>query len=223
MASLIQRLLKKARSVLRLDSLFGKKGVSMRQATSQDQSTIILAKLGLPEPVTLARLVKETSGELGQGPNRVVAEIMRLQAEGRLRVAEPAPYKTLPGYLFSPYSFWFWEVVVATLSSMGSVLFSSGALFYVRVILGGLLVLFLPGYLLVSVIYPKNETLDGLTRAVSSFVLSLAVVTLVGFALNYTPFGISLSAVVVSLGTLTMVLALVSIVTKFLHYRSQRF
>jgi uncharacterized membrane protein len=146
---------------------------------------------------------------------------MRLQAEGRLLVTESSPYKTLPRYLFSPYSFWFWEVIVATLSSMGSVLLLSGPLFYVRIVLGGLMVLFLPGYLLVSVIYPKNTTLDGLTRLVSSFVLSLAVVTLVGFVLNYTPFGISLGAVVVSLGTLTLLLALVSTVTKFFHYRSQ--
>ncbi len=209
------------RSVLRLDSLAGNKGDAMSHLTSQDQARIILAKMSQREPITLGRLVKETSGALGQGPDRVVAEIMRLQAEGRLRVTESSPYKTLPRYLFSPYSFWFWEVVVATLSSMGSVLLLSGPLFYVRIVLGGLMVLFLPGYLLVSVIYPKNTTLDGLTRLVSSFVLSLAVVTLVGFVLNYTPFGISLGAVVLSLGTLTLLFALVSTVTKFFHYRSQ--
>ena len=68
-----------------------------------------------------------------------------------------------------------------------------------RVALGLPFVLFFPGYTLVSALYPRRDDLDGINRLALSLGLSLAVVPLVGLILNYTPWGIRLAPIVVSL------------------------
>ncbi len=205
-------------TALRDDSAMtkGKRAIVQPQP---DLGTIILGKLKGDEPITLRRLVSRVSSDSAQSADRVVAEIVRLQGEGRLSVTEPKPYRTLPGYLFSPYSIWFWEVVLGALSSLGVVLISSGPFLYVRIVLGGLLVLFLPGYSIVNAIYPKKTEIDSLTTVALSFVMSVATVALIGFVLNYTPFGISLGAVAVCIGVMTLALTFLAAVRKYASYK----
>jgi uncharacterized membrane protein len=78
----------------------------------------------------------------------------------------------------------------------------------VRILLGLPLVLFLPGYALIALLFPRKGDLDGIERVALSFGLSIAVVPLTGLALNYTPFGIRLSPVLFSLSVLTVALAI---------------
>ena len=54
------------------------------------------------------------------------------------------------------------------------------------------MVLFIPGYVLISALFPKKNDLDATERVALSFGLSIAVVPLIGLGLNYTPFGIRL-------------------------------
>ncbi|KXB03940.1 hypothetical protein AKJ47_01380 [candidate division MSBL1 archaeon SCGC-AAA261G05] len=68
-----------------------------------------------------------------------------------------------------------------------------------RVILGVPFVLFLPGYFLVSALFPGRDDLEGIERLALSLGLSLALVPLIGLMLNYTPFGIRLWPVTLSL------------------------
>lgn len=69
----------------------------------------------------------------------------------------------------------------------------------IRIILGIPFVLFLPGYSLVSALFPGKKDLEGLERLALSLGLSLALVPLIGLILNYTPFGIRLYPVSLSL------------------------
>lgn len=78
----------------------------------------------------------------------------------------------------------------------------------IRIILGLPLVLFLPGYSLIAILFPRKNDLDGIERIALSFGLSIAVVPLLGLALNYTPFGIRLSPVLIVLSVFTIALAL---------------
>jgi uncharacterized membrane protein len=75
---------------------------------------------------------------------------------------------------------------------------------WVRVPVGLIMVLFLPGYALIAALFPRDDDLDGIERAALSFGLSIAVVPLIGLGLNYTPWGIRLAPVVVSLSVFTI-------------------
>jgi len=79
---------------------------------------------------------------------------------------------------------------------------------FLRILFGIPLVLFIPGYTLIAALFPAAKDLDGIERVALSFGLSLAIVPLVGLALNYTPWGIRLDPVVTCLCLLTIGLCL---------------
>jgi len=93
----------------------------------------------------------------------------------------------------------------------------------VRIILGLLLVLFLPGYSLIAALFPGKDDLDGIERIALSFGLSIAVVPLMGLALNYTPFGIRLAPILVVLSVFTVLLAVVAGVRRLGLPEGERF
>jgi len=69
-------------------------------------------------------------------------------------------------------------------------------------------VLFLPGYSLIAALFPRKDDLDAIERIALSFGLSIAITPLLGLALNYTPFGIRLSPVLIVLSIFTISLAI---------------
>ena len=93
----------------------------------------------------------------------------------------------------------------------------------VRIILGLLLVLFLPGYSLIAALFPGKGDLDGIERIALSFALSIAVVPLLGLALNYTPFGIRLVPILIVLSIFTVLLDVVAYVRRRGLPESDRF
>jgi uncharacterized membrane protein len=70
---------------------------------------------------------------------------------------------------------------------------------FLRVLFALPLILFIPGYLLIAALFPARDDLDWIERIALSFGLSIAIVPLIGLALNYTPFGIRLDPIVISL------------------------
>lgn len=108
-----------------------------------------------------------------------------------------------------------WEKLPGDL--LACVIFAIATLFFtllpplsdlpVRIPLGLLMVLFVPGYNLIAALFPRRDDLDGIERVALSFGLSIAVVPLMGLGLNYTPWGIRLTPVVVSISLFTIVMA----------------
>ncbi len=78
-----------------------------------------------------------------------------------------------------------------------------------RQILGLVFVLFLPGYAATAALFPENDQIDGIERIALSFGLSIAIVPLVGLALNYTPWGIRLDPILASVSGFIVIASLV--------------
>src|SRR3972149_7515071 len=68
-----------------------------------------------------------------------------------------------------------------------------------RIFLGLPFVLFFPGYTLIAALFPRKNDLDAIERIALSFGLSIAVVPLIGLVLNFTPWGIRLVPIIISL------------------------
>ena len=92
-----------------------------------------------------------------------------------------------------------------------------------RFILGLPLVLFLPGYSLIATLFPRKDDLDAIERVALSFGLSIAITPLLGLALNYTPFGIRLSPILIVLSVFTISLALGAYVRRSMIPEEDRF
>jgi len=93
----------------------------------------------------------------------------------------------------------------------------------VRIIFGLLLVLFLPGYALIAALFIRKDDLDGIERIALSFGLSIAISPLLGLALNYTPFGIRLTPILIVLSVFTIALAIGAYVRRSRIREADRF
>lgn len=92
-----------------------------------------------------------------------------------------------------------------------------------RVVVGFILVLFLPGYVLVSTLFPRNGELDAIERIALSFGLSICVVVFVGLSLNYTPWGIRLGSILLTLSAFILVFTAVTAIRRIYIPESERF
>ena len=94
---------------------------------------------------------------------------------------------------------------------------------FLRILFGVAMVLFIPGYALIAALFPARDDLDGIERVALSFGLSIAVAPLIGLALNYTPWGIRLDPILVSLSLFTLAMAAVAWYRRLLLPAEERF
>ena len=137
--------------------------------------------------------------------------VWRLAERGQVDVEDvPPQVRSLREYLgLWERNVWFYASVTASLMTVLAIytLPSELPLVVVRWVLGSVFVLFLPGYVTVEALFPKGRDLDGVERFALSVGLSLALVPLVGLFLNYAPWGIRLTPIVISLTIITLGLA----------------
>lgn len=84
----------------------------------------------------------------------------------------------------------------------------------VRTLLGLPFLLFIPGYVLIFTLFPAKKTdrgIDVIERIALSFGLSIAIVPLIGLGLNYTPWGIRLEPILLSLFFFILIIGLAGI------------
>lgn len=94
---------------------------------------------------------------------------------------------------------------------------------FLRILFGVAMVLFIPGYALIAALFPARGDLDGIERVALSFGLSIAVVPLIGLALNYTPWGIRLDPILASLTLFTLAMTAVAWYRRLLFPAGDRF
>lgn len=80
----------------------------------------------------------------------------------------------------------------------------------IRSALGIVMVLFVPGYALIAALFPGKRDLGRVERAALSVGLSIAVSSLIGLGLNYTPWGIRIDPLAVCLSLFTIIGVLVA-------------
>ncbi len=78
---------------------------------------------------------------------------------------------------------------------------------FIRTALSLLMMLFLPGYALIAVLFPEKTGLEWLERIALSIGLSVAVVPLIGLGLNFTSWGIKEIPLLTSLSVFTLLLS----------------
>jgi len=191
-----------------------------------DQYIIHLLKTEKPESVEqLAKRVKE---KYTLSKQEIIKLIVELENEGKvhLRKGDTTIPSSFAKYVFSTRPSWYWITVTlaaATSVSVFAIPENVYPLVYVRYVLGAIFVLWLPGYTFIKALFPSkvpiktsSENLDTIERVALSAGMSLALVPILGLILNYTPWGIRLTPITISLLTLTLVFATVAVVREYL-------
>jgi uncharacterized membrane protein len=84
----------------------------------------------------------------------------------------------------------------------------------IRIILGIPFILFIPGYLLILILFPltkRKTSIDTIERLALSFSLSLAIISLIGLGLNYTEWGLELVPIIISLILFNFVIGIIAL------------
>jgi hypothetical protein len=175
-------------------------------------------------PKTVKQLVEIIHQEQQLTQQEIMEHILNLQNQGKLVFKEDmTPPLTLKTFLLSFNSYWYWGTIILALATTVTVFTlpeNAYPLNYMRYLLGSIFILILPGYSLVKALFPTKE-LDALERIALSIGVSIALVPMVGFILNYTPWGIRLTPITISLLTLTLTLATVGFLREYETFRNK--
>jgi archaellum biogenesis protein FlaJ (TadC family) len=144
--------------------------------------------------------------------------------EGKILLTESSKptSKTSKEYLLSSSAYWFWTTITVAFATSAIVFFVPGdanSMAYVRIALGVVFIFWLPGYAFIKALFPvrapvttSSEELDTIVRIALSVGMSMALVPIVGLVLNYTPFGVTLTPITLSLLALTVAFAVAGII-----------
>jgi uncharacterized membrane protein len=189
----------------------------MMSRESEIQRGLLILALGKNRSVS--EVIGQLSSETGRPEDEVTKELVRLIEEKRLLLTEKRPYRSMLEYIFSPYSFWFLGALGATFLSVVLVEATSGVLILLRYFFGSALILFLPGFSLVELLFGTSPELDKLESMALSIGLSLGLTALAGLVLSYTPLGLSFVPNLSSLAALTVALLFLAEARKHGRYK----
>ena len=161
------------------------------------------------QPETVQQLVQIVQKEFSIPREEAMKQITNLNNNGKLAFKELSFPPTHKDYLFSTKATWYWITVALALVTTITVFTIPEDAFpivYARYLLGSIFILFLPGFSLIKALFPEKE-FDNIERTALSVGMSLAIVPLTSFLLNYTPWGITEITVTFSLLVLTITFA----------------
>jgi cation transport ATPase len=179
----------------------------------------------------LTEIVKDTSGFEEE---EILESVLKMQAEGILKFEYEAlrSPSSAPTLKIGRILFWYWMIIAIVMLAAVSIFTIPEDFYpwiYARNILGVIFVLFLPGYTFIKALFPVNmpiktsaENLMALERFALSIIMSIALVAIVGLLLNYSPWGIRLNAMVLSLLAVTLIFATAALVREIQVSKSSR-
>jgi len=180
----------------------------------------ILELVKKENPENVEQLLKLTKDKLSLKEGEALKHIMQLISDEKIKLKQqfrPAP-QSLNAYIRSSEAYWFWTTIslaMATAITVFTIPEDAYPIVYIRYVLGSIFVLWLPGYTLIKALFPSKKELDTIERIALSIGLSLAIVPIVGLLLNYTPWGIRLTPITISLLALTIILATAALLREF--------
>jgi uncharacterized membrane protein len=181
-------------------------------AVGESLDNVILKVLETKQPKNVKELVQFVQDQVSASLDDITKEVKNLQQKGLIVLEEPTVLKNrFSDSLSSRKDIWFWVTISLTLLAFISIVFfpeSGTPLSYLRYGFGFILAAFLPGYCLTETLFPRKSAMDEIERFTFSIGLSFAVTALVGLFLSFTPFGLTLTTALITLGFVVIVLAL---------------
>jgi hypothetical protein len=179
----------------------------------------------------LAVLVSEKT-ELPK--EKIINQILRLERQGRITLAKPpqVEIRKLGVFMRTDSASWYWLSIILEVITALVVLIPSEDFYpmvYARYVLGSFFILWLPGYSFTKALFPTGALIasspkspDTIERTALSIGLSLALASLAGLFLNYTPWGIRLLPLIIGLEGLTTIFATVGIFREYTNQIKRR-
>lgn len=190
-------------------------------------TALVIKVINEKHPQTTNQLISLIKEQTSIQDKEIIRLLFKMQSEGKLNFTKASSpmLKEFTVYLRTEHSQWYWTtIILATVATIIVFIIPDDfqPWIYIRYVLGALLVLWLPGYSLVKALFPiqpkikkHREKLDVIERTALSLGMSLALVPIVGLFLNYTPWGIRLAPVTLTLLFLTTIFSTVAVIREY--------
>jgi hypothetical protein len=165
------------------------------------------------QPDTVEQLAQLVQEKFMIPHEEAMKHIMSLNVNGKLNFKEHSLPVTCRAHLFSLKAMWYWIIMVLNVTAVASVFIIPEDAFpivYMRYLFGSIFAFFLPGFCLIKALFPQKE-LDQIERAILSVGISLIIVPLISYLLNFTYWGITIATLTMSLVALTVTFATVAV------------
>jgi hypothetical protein len=196
-------------------------------ATKDQAKDLIIQTVRKEKPETQKKLISLMQEHHGIPPEQTASLIIELENEDLLHFTkqEPPTAASTKEYFLSRNARWYWKTIALALAT-AIVVFTipetAYPIIFIRSALGSIFVLFLPGFAFIKALFPakvpiktSSENMDTIERIALSLGMSLTLVPIVGLILNYTPWGIRLTPITLSLLALTIVLATAAVLREY--------
>ena len=200
-------------------------------SNSNDLTRTILKVIKEEKPQSIRQLMVMLRETFGFAEEEIIKSVTRLQAEGLIKLENQAMRSnTFATYLKTGEAIWYWVIIMTGLLTAVAVFTISENMYpwiYARNVLGVVFVLFMPGYSFVKAFFPANVfaktsisgSLETIIRVALSIGMSIALVSIIGLLLYFSPWSLDLTSVVLSLLAFTSVFATAAVVKE---YRAKR-
>jgi hypothetical protein len=177
---------------------------------------LIIETVKKEKPQTTKQLITLMHDTYTFPEEKILNAILELEKQNLLQLTkqqQPTPQTTRTN-LFSQKTAWYWIAIAIAITAAVTVFVVPDGVYplgYLRIVLGAIFVLFMPGFVLIRVLFPAkivtHQNLDALDYAALSLGISIAIVAATGLLLNYLPWGLSLTSITISLLALTIIVA----------------
>lgn len=187
-----------------------------RRGEELDKLLISLVKEQKPQ--TVEELVEMIPERCSCSKEEIIERISLMQDRGTLSLkrSKASVPTTFLGFVLSDSSVWFWIVIILAISTVSLIAITPENAFpfvYARYILGLVYALFLPGYCFERAFL--TQKLDYMEQVVLSLGLSIVFIFLTGLLLNYLPWGLALTPIVLSLLIVTLIFSLTALCREY--------
>jgi len=188
--------------------------------TKMQNKQIILEIIKTQKPETTQQLMALVQTKSTLSNKEIKQLLIELENDENLHFSksESSTSPTIQSYLFSKKAIWYWTIIVFSVATLIAV-FAIPADVYpivdLRAGLGIIFLLYLPGYVFLKTLFPatnflittSDKEIAAIERIALSIGISLALIPIVGLILNYTPWGIRLIPLTLTLLAFTLIFA----------------
>ncbi len=187
----------------------------------------IIETIKVQKPKTTGQLVELVQQKYALSEKEIVSLILKIEEQNKVHFEDNANVKptSVRQYFFSTKSAWYWLTIILAIVTAISVFTIPENFYpvaYVRQALGIPYVLFLPGFAFINLLYPLKDSRTNsshnmipIERAVLSLGISIALTVVALLSLNYTPWGIQITPVTLSLLVLTVLFATAAVLREY--------
>lgn len=196
----------------------------MNSANTSEVKKIILKVMNDDKPKTVKQLIAKTVSSSGKEEQEVYEAVRELEKEKAIHLGAPKIERDLPktlnNYIFkrSYYAIEFWIIVsfIVAFLIIGILVEPDSPFSFLRVIVGSLAGLFIPGWVTANLIFPKiYEKIDQLERVLISLGINIGVTIFIGLLLDQI-WAINSMAYVTALVSFTLIVHIASVVLRIL-------